>query len=95
MLKHNWNIENHSNWESKRKKGFINFCIKDGIFNWGGWMFMILTIAAYVSDSTGTGLFGSFSIKLIMINLFTCIVGGYLYGALVWKIHENAYQKMK
>ena len=76
-------------WEATRAKGKWHFILIKGVLIWGGLMFLGMGLLyPYLRHSTR-----AFTLHMLAINAVVYLIGGFVFGALVWLLAERNYAK--
>ena len=76
-------------WKSTRAKGAWNFILFRGVLGWGGLMFVIMGVVFPLIEHTPRAL----TPRGLAISFAICLIGGLLWGALVWLCMEWIFRK--
>jgi hypothetical protein len=73
-------------WENVRTKGKAHFVLVRGVLTYGLPMFIAMTFFVHRND---------LSPKFIGISAVLWLIGGALFGAIMWHLSERHYRKAK
>jgi hypothetical protein len=92
-------------WERERSKGPRHFILYRGLFMFGGYMWVMLTLSSffqtrrlkYIMDqmpgSHSAFIPVHFFFQLLVPTTAICIGGGVVFGAVVWRLAEWQYRR--
>ena len=77
------------NWQQRRKQGALRFTLVQGLLCWGIPMFIVMTFV--VNDAFNEQ--GIIQWAQVFIGAVVWSIGGSLFGAFLWFVTEQQYQK--
>ena len=77
------------NWQQRRKQGALRFTLVQGLLCWGIPMFIVMTFV--VNDVFNEQ--GIIQWAQVFIGAVVWSIGGCLFGAFLWFVTEQQYQK--
>lgn len=85
-----WNEENVRDWQLKRKKGALMFCLIHGVLRWGAIMFLAIFVGKHLVNFTigNTIDFNQLTFDLCFGSMFSVIAGA-IYGWSIWRNTEK------
>lgn len=83
--------ERQKNWASARKKGMKHFVIKRGVLGFGPvFALLMLAIQWVTGQMSAIGLGAVLSMAAMNV-----VVGGMLWGMMIWYLSESNYKRQK
>lgn len=80
-------------WENARARGKRRYVLVHGVLLWGMPMLLVMTAGIYVQRYGWVWPNGSTEqVSLMLFNLMIWPVGGYLFGAVMWKALERCHR---
>jgi hypothetical protein len=74
-------------WERQRSQGMDRFVLRTGVLQYGGIMFIATLLLTYFTTPE------KFDLPHVIIRAVTCLIGGVVFGLLLWWMNERGYNK--
>lgn len=87
-----WSEDNIRDWEIKRKKGVLIFCLKYGVLIWGGLIFAGTFFGRHIINFIMNNAIDCSSLFFdLLFGFFFSAMLGFIYGWSLWVKTEKQY----